>query len=518
MCPVFYVLFLSLLISVVSALPLSSVKNGAFLELQRTAALNRTVKPDNVYYNILEEKHIEFKKSAKCMCPKGKFWHWRIKQCIPQGQWGYECGFFPREHWHRVCQDGYVCKRLKSKAEYHHDGAGPATCQHCQPEDNCLYGDERQKKECLAEYELSGEACAKVEVVKEGISATAGSTQSHTTEVKQTAEAEAHAKAREKEEATATVKETWTADGKDTETVKETTVIDPSDPSRWAKPAKVKGHGEGTATAETTAKATAEATAKGTGEATASGTATESAEGSAKATRKATVTTKLPPQEGKAIEESCVSVDEAKKSLGLENKKVGAVLGAKIVSEADKMAFERSYEKALQKAAEVGLADAKKLAKELARSKAEKYAKMKAESAAKEKAAWEAEANAYKMAKLSARKAAEENASAEAEEKATAEATVKAEKLAKKKAQVKAEKESKMSAEKAAKRKAEEKAKKKANEDAERKAKAERKSKAPEKIVKKEAYERSEKKAHKRISEVIHPPDEEDTHDREPHF
>merc|ERR1719265_385682 len=126
------VLLVILSISSLSALDFNR-PSSAFL--QRIHALNTTSTPDDVYpgnrgksgvyYKVLSETHITTEKSANCICPMGQFWHWRIRQCIPQGPWGYECGFFPKEHWHRVCQDNLKCAELNQESEYFHDGAAP---------------------------------------------------------------------------------------------------------------------------------------------------------------------------------------------------------------------------------------------------------------------------------------------------------------------------------------------------------------------------------------------------------
>merc|ERR1719199_1712889 len=63
---------------------------------------------------VVDKSELTKSESANCLCPLGQFWHWRIHACVDQGGWGYECGFFPGEHHHRVCQDGLKCQPLKS--------------------------------------------------------------------------------------------------------------------------------------------------------------------------------------------------------------------------------------------------------------------------------------------------------------------------------------------------------------------------------------------------------------------
>lgn len=420
----------------------------------------RDVYPGNraengVYYNIVEETHIEAKASAKCICPLGQFWHWRIRQCIKQGPWGYECGFFPKEHWHRVCQDGLKCEKLKGGSKYFHEGAAAASCQHCTAEDKCLTGEARQKEECLAEYTLTGEACATVQVVKQALSATAEASAKHTAEATEKAEATEHAEVTEKEAATAKAEAWSSADEKVTETETEHAVGEKHG-------IKVKIGAKASATGEATRAASAEVTAEGTGEATASATGTGAAEGSAKATKEATQTVQA-SSDGTATEKSCVSADQAKKSLGLEiSGKVGAVLASQVTAEADKMAFEKAYDKSLKQAVKIGLGDAKKLAQELAAARAAEMAKMKAEAAAQEKAAWVAESNASDEAKAAAQKAAEEEASAEAVEEATKEAEAEAKERAAKKAKQQAKQQAKAAAKEQAEREASIKAAEKA--------------------------------------------------------
>lgn len=368
-----------------------------------------------VSFEILSETHINFEEASECLCPLGQFWHWRLRACIQQGPWGYECGFFPKEHHHRVCQDGLKCEPLKNtKNEYFHDGAVPASCVACTAEDKCLVGQARQDAECLKVQTLNGEACSEVKVTKTGITASAEVTQKHTAEdsathtAEETAEATATSEASAKAEATKQVTESATEEATESATGSEAGI-------------KV----ESTASAEATEKATAEATASATGqgkatrteEATASATHEASSKSTKKASASATATAK-----GVSQNKACVSVEEAKKMLEIESN-VGAVLAAKVISAADKEAFERAYKLALLEAAKTGLASAEQLAKELAAQKAAEEAKLAAEAAAAEKAAWKAEAGASEKAKAAAKEDAQAAASKSAQEAAQAEAS-----------------------------------------------------------------------------------------------
>merc|ERR1719420_2589999 len=117
-----------------------------------------------VDFDVVEKTRINATDTAGCLCDMGFFWHWRIHQCIPQGGWGYECGFFPKEHHHRVCADHLKCQLLRKERTYHTAKAAAGSCQPCQPEDKCIVGEERQKKECLKQYALEGETCVTIKV------------------------------------------------------------------------------------------------------------------------------------------------------------------------------------------------------------------------------------------------------------------------------------------------------------------------------------------------------------------
>lgn len=349
---------------------------GVLLSQRRSASLRGQRQHTTPQFEVVEKTSIEATTTKKCLCEAGSFWHWRINQCIKQGSWGYECGFFPGEHHQYVCKDGLHCEVLDQsgrevKTKYLHEGAVPASCQHCKAEDDCKTGEDR---DCLEETTIAGEACATVRVTAEH-TATAEATKEHTAEAEHTATATATAET--KANATATGSVTGEAAGIKAEVTKEATA------SAEASATATEAH---TAKAETTAKATAAATATETGVAEA---------------------------------KKCVSVDEVKKALDLmEVPRMGPVLAARVIAKGDKMAFELAYEAALKKAIESGALAAEDAAKALAASKAAQDAALEAEAKAAEEAAWKAEAGAADAASA----AAEDEAGAKAKELAAAEA------------------------------------------------------------------------------------------------
>lgn len=381
-------------------------------------------------YEVVKKESIERKLSADCLCKMGSFWHWRIKSCIKQGAWAYECGFFPAEHHDKVCQDGLKCERLnQTDVKYVHPGAVPASCQACEAADKCLHGKERHEQSCLKEYKLSGSAC---QTVKVSVESTASA--KVTEEVTKSSSASATATATASEKATA------------------------------------KKGGE---TASATKKATAE------------GKATATAEASSEASAKAEAT-----KEAAAEGKGCISLEEVKKLLNLEDvPRIGAVLSAKVVARGDKEAFDLAYAKALEAAEKAGLLSATEAAKALASARAREHAGLEAEAKADEAAAWKAEAGA----KEAAQKNAKSEALAKAEAAATKEAATAAAAAAKAAAEAAAAEAAAKAAEKlatdkaavaAARKKAEdakaaaEEAQAKADAAAKRKAAAEAKAKA----------------------------------------
>jgi len=300
-----------------------------------------------VNHEVVKKTSIEKKSSTDCLCKIGTFWHWRIKSCIKQGGWAYECGFFPEEHHDKVCQDGLKCEKLNQTAvKYIHPGAVPASCQACTKEDKCLTGETRHNENCLKEYKLTGKACQTVKVTV-GVTTTVEVTK----KVKETATASA------------------TAEASATETAK-------------AKAGAEKADATKTATAE--------------------GKATEEAKASAEASAKATAT-----EDGTATGEGCITIEEVKKLLGLEKvKAIGAVLSAKVVTRGDKEAYDRAYAKALEAAQKAGLINAKEAATAIATKEATEKAAEEAKARAEEAAAWAAEAGADEAAQEKAKEAA----------------------------------------------------------------------------------------------------------------
>lgn len=330
-----------------------------------TIALSNSGKPvkihDEISYEVVNKTSINKSGSHDCLCKIGSFWHWRIKSCVKQGAWGYECGFFPEEHHDKVCKDSLKCVALdQDRVKYFHPGAKPASCQACAPEDHCLTGETRHSESCLKEYMLSGEACQTVRIA---VKATAAAKVMEKVTKSGTAEATATAKATEK---------AVSSDGKATAT----------------KKATAKGDATATAKASSTAHAEAEATEKGVADGT-----------------------------------SCVSVDEVKEILKLKDvPRIGAVLAAKVVSTGDEEAFDRAYAKALEAAKEAGILNAMDAAEALAKAKAREHAGFDALAKANEAAAWQAEAgaklDAQAKAKAEALNQAQEAAEKEADEAA----------------------------------------------------------------------------------------------------
>jgi len=300
---------------------------------------------------VLENKSLTVREVKECLCHVGEFWHSRLNKCIKQGGWGYECGFFPREHHDRVCKDGLVCKPIGNKDTYISHGmyrgtAGsiPATCVDCTPEDKCQTGEERHREDCLMESKLSGEACATVRVVLPPARASATATRSHTAQVNVTKEASANATA------------------------------------------EVPPDGQIIANATVTHEASAERTEES------SHTAAREAEAAAEATE-------------------CMTAAEAMRMFGHgEQQRLHVDLAAEIASAADAKVLELASEEAKKLAAEKGLLDAQEAANKTAGAKALEKARSKAEAAAQEAAAQEAEAGARKKAQEAAQKSAEEKA------------------------------------------------------------------------------------------------------------
>lgn len=142
---------------------------------------------------VLNKTEIQKETSSECLCELGAFWHWRIHRCVPQGAWGYECGFFPAEHHHRVCRDKLKCQKTADAPDTYtshglYEGTAntfPASCAPCSKTDECEVGQKRHSEECLMKLTLSGEACQTVRVTVPA-EATAKATESHTAAVNDT--------------------------------------------------------------------------------------------------------------------------------------------------------------------------------------------------------------------------------------------------------------------------------------------------------------------------------------------
>merc|ERR1719162_1731326 len=308
---------------------------------------------DDVNYEVIKKKSIERKGTMDCLCEVGSFWHWRIKDCVKQGAWAYECGFFPAEHHGMVCIDGLKCEALNTTIDYSgHPGAKPASCQHCEEEDKCLTGEKRHDKSCLKEYLLSGSACQTVRVTTTATaSVKVTETVTKSSVASASAEASATASATEKAHATeeATAEGKFSADGKETKQ-------------------------------EATVSATKEATASATKKATAKAKTTVEAKASGKASVEVQATEK-----GSAEGKACITVDEVKEHLKLKNVlHLNAVLSAKVVSMGDQLAFNKAYELALAAARKAGLLNAKDAAKAFASAAAHEHAGQEAEAKAEQ--------------------------------------------------------------------------------------------------------------------------------------
>jgi len=173
-------------------------------------------------FEVLNKTEIKKTNTPNCLCKLGFFWHWRIHQCVQQGGWGYECGFFPAEHHHRVCQDHLSCQKLAGAEDTYvssgiYEGTAqtfPASCVPCNASAGpCPTGEARHNEECLQELSLTGEACQTVRVTVPS-SATASVTKSHTATATVKAEVEgSEAEATEEKTATATHEATASANG-----------------------------------------------------------------------------------------------------------------------------------------------------------------------------------------------------------------------------------------------------------------------------------------------------------------
>jgi len=343
--------------------------------------------PEGAIFQVVSKTSPKQEESAECLCPVGQFWHGRLRECAEQGAWGYECGFFPQEHWHRVCQDQLKCQALGTQDHYHSHGkfkgtanSAPASCIRCSAADNCKVGMDRQKEECMIEHKLVGEACATVRITLPAREVEVNEEIAHTATVKAFAEATAEAEAK----------------------------------------VKLPGGTETSDKAEAT-KATA--------------TATETFEAEASHTAKETISSVKSTEQVVGEASECVSVQTGKEILGVDGiKGVSSVLSAEIVTVMEEEALARATRSALELAIKKGLLseeDAASIAKQEAEARlkieAEGTASAKAaeaaEAGAKAKAQASAEAAASEMAKANAKAAADASAAADAAAKAAADAS-----------------------------------------------------------------------------------------------
>ena len=334
--------------------------------------------PDGVTMEVKEKSSVKLEEQGDCMCEQGSFWFPRTKMCIKQKDWGYECGFFPREIWHRVCKDGLVCQELPTKEDHHvgynGDSRGhPASCQECKK--NCPKGAERHEQDCASGWKVTGEACATVEVTVPGLEAS----KEHTAEHTATEEASAEATATKTAEATATKE----AEGKATAEGAATASAEADATAKASSgPAKVSvketAKAEVTITKEATKTATAEATASASAEADGKATAKATEKATESSTKSATATAT-----GVATGEGCAKAEEvvAKFEKGPSGQ-IGPKMAKAMQAEADEMALERAYDKALEDAIKNGLDKAGQEALKKAKEAALAAAKEKAQEAA----------------------------------------------------------------------------------------------------------------------------------------
>jgi hypothetical protein len=440
--------------------------------------------PEGIDVDVTNKSLPKVKESPKCLCPLTKFWHWRLASCIDQGPWGYECGFFPIEHHHRVCQDLLKCEQLNkgnTSSAYHPFGDSkkaqsvPASCNRCGQQDSCLQGKARQDKECLKQYSIEGkEACvnvkvttyhsavaeatasytasesvtksananakasathtetatakSKAEAAHEAVvtvtedalaSATASSTASADSTAKKTATEKATAESTAKSSATASdthtaneevtkektygaeeagikvsAKDKATASSEATESASATAEVSKTKKATSSATKSAEASAKATETAKVSSEASASKSATAKGKASASvevessaqgtGSATESASATASHTenveKTATSTAKVVAKEtGVAENKGCATVEEAMKELGFDkDQKLGAVLSAKVIATAEKIAYERALKFAVEEAKEKGLLSAQSSAEELAQAEANEKAMQKA--------------------------------------------------------------------------------------------------------------------------------------------
>mmetsp|Transcript_11881 Transcript_11881/g.36660 ORF Transcript_11881/g.36660 Transcript_11881/m.36660 type:complete len:623 (+) Transcript_11881:1-1869(+) len=122
---------------------------------------------------VVDQTSLNRTADGRCLCPLGKFWHYSLQRCMKQAPRGFDCESFPEEHFHRICQDGLICKPMgKDMAGYLQpktfEGIAwhyPKICMHCRPGDCDLNGVRRHKLDCLKMHDVTGEACVTVQLL-----------------------------------------------------------------------------------------------------------------------------------------------------------------------------------------------------------------------------------------------------------------------------------------------------------------------------------------------------------------
>jgi len=399
-----------------------------------------TVEGDDEIEKVLAKERIQrteitSEAELECVCPLGEFWHFRIKKCVKQGGWGYECGFFPKEHWKNVCEDGLTCRAAgaAAKTDYGSHGAQTATCVPCAAEDKCLKGEERRKTGCLKNHIMHGKSCFKTAITvvvggkaiaHENAVATMNAAVNDTVAVKATAVAKADAQTSTEVEKTRTAKAT-------------AKIAHMNGPRATATATR-------TAVGTATAEATVERTATHTAEATASIRSQADAHGEGRGS--------VSGLDGTGFGEACVTADEARELLGLsKGQRVGPFWAAKIISKGDQVASARAHDIALKNAEMGGKLRTLGVARAEAKADAVANAMLEAEAKAREAAARQAErcasgvakevaeSTAWEKAKVAAKQDASTKSKKKAETLATAEAIDKATDKAEKAAQLKAD-------------------------------------------------------------------------------
>lgn len=315
---------------------LSSMMLTGAMQFLAVHQLNQLPKPK---VETVSASSFKLEEQADCKCPIGKFWSENTKECLEQKGFGYECGFFPKNIWHRVCADGYKCTRPVNTHDSYHGSAAPATCRPC-PE--CDHS-KRHENDCVKLVQVSGEACAEVKItVHEQESAT------------KTAEATKTVKATEKATETATESATATTNvdvqaGATAEATKDGVTVTADGDATVPVEVKAKG------------KETAEATSKA------------SAEGTATVKTDATVTVQA---KAEATVKRCISLEDAVDHVAPDELRTRTAFRQSLAEEikafGDNESFEQAYNEAIAEAAEKAGEKAEDLASEAAKETAKK--------------------------------------------------------------------------------------------------------------------------------------------------